>query len=165
MKGDPTIPDTAPSEETELLEKAFAMYRIWFGRVITFDGLLPLAVWGTPWLAAFAFPNRRGLIEVLAILLPVVGFLIRYASGRRLIATNACSAAVRFWQFVSLCLGLILLAFIDCVVVLLHILPRRALQQPGDRVVFVVLGSLYFTFMVAAMYPGPSPDREQSIFE
>jgi hypothetical protein len=130
------------------------MYRIWFGRIVTYDGVLPLMVWLTPWLASVAFPNRRGLIEILAILLPVIGFLIRYYRGRRLIDSNLCSLRFRRCQFASLCVGLVLLAFIDCVIVLLYVMPRGAMDNVSDWVVFLFLGSAYFSLMAGAMYPG-----------
>lgn len=130
------------------------MYGIWFRRVVAYDGLLPLMVWFTPWLASLAFPNRRGLIEMFAILLPVIGFLIRYVSGRRLIDENACSNIEQRWQFVSLCVGLMVLAVIDCVIVLLYVMPRGALQKPGDWLMFLILWVFYFSLMAGAMYPG-----------
>jgi hypothetical protein len=130
------------------------MYRIWFGRIFTFDGVLPLMVWLTPWLASIALPNRRGLIEILAVLLPVMGFLVRYFTGRRLIDSNFCSLKVRRCQFASLCVGLVLLGVIDCVIVLLYVMPRGAFDQLSDWVVFLLLGSAYFLLMAGAMYPG-----------
>ena len=130
------------------------MYRIWFGRVIAYDGLLPLLVWLTPWMAATMLPNRRGIIEILAILLPVLGFSIRYVAGRRLIAANFCSRRIRRFQFAGLCAGLVLLGFIDCVIVLLYVMPRGALQQPGDWLVLLILLGMYFLLMAGAMFPG-----------
>ena len=130
------------------------MYRIWFGRVIAYDGLLPLMVWLTPWFASIALPNRRGLIEILAILLPVLGFLVRYVSGRGLIAANFCSARVRRFQFVGFCVGLVLLGFIDCLIVLLYVMPRGALKQPDDWLVLLIMLGVYFVLMVGAMFPG-----------
>jgi len=130
------------------------MLVIWLGRVGTYDGILPVLVWLAPWCVAFAFPGRRGVIEVLAILLPVVGFLVRYGIGRHLISRNACGDGMRRLQFVMLCLGLGLLAFIDCVIVLLNVMPKGALRQPGDWMVFTGLASLYLGCMGFAMFPG-----------
>jgi hypothetical protein len=130
------------------------MLVIWFSRVCACDGCLPVVVWLTPWCVALALPGQRGVIEILAILLPVIGFLIRYGLGRQLIARNACGDGMRRVQVVMLCLGLGLLAFIDCIIVLLYVMPKGALRQPGDLIVFVVLGSLYLVFMGFAMFPG-----------
>ncbi|MCP4945079.1 MAG: hypothetical protein GY924_24275 [Planctomycetaceae bacterium] len=130
------------------------MFRTWSARVITYDGLLPLAVWLTPWFVALVVPGRRGVIEILAILLPVVGCLIRFSLGRRLITGNLCSAQVRRCQFAALSLGLVLLALIDCVIVLLYVMPRGAFGQPADWGILVGLWIVYFSLMAGAMYPG-----------
>jgi len=130
------------------------MFRTWSARVITYDGLLPLAVWLTPWFVALVVPNRRGVIEILAILLPVVGCLIRFSLGRRLITGNLCSPQVRRCQFAALSLGLVLLALIDCVIVLLYVMPRGAFGQSADWGILVGLWIVYFSLMAGAMYPG-----------
>ena len=130
------------------------MFRTWSARVITYDGLLPLAVWLTPWFVALVVPGRRGVIEILAILLPVVGCLIRFSLGRRLITGNLCSSQVRRCQFAALSLGLVLLALIDCVIVLLYVMPRGAFGQPADWGILVGLWTVYLTLMAGAMYSG-----------
>ena len=130
------------------------MFGTWMARIVTYDGLLPVTVWLTPWLMAFVFPNRHGVIELLAVVLPVVGCLVRFALGRRMIASNLCSVQVRRGQFAALSLGLVLLALIDCVIVLLYVMPRGAFGQPADWAVLVGLWFLYFAFMAVAMYPG-----------
>ncbi len=129
------------------------MLRTWLARLITYDGLLPLMVWLTPWLVALLFPERRGLIEILAITLPVVGCLIRFSLGRRLIAGNLCSVLIRRCQFAVLALGLVLLAIVDCVIVLLCVMPRNVFA-PADWLILLGLWSVYFLFMAGAMYPG-----------
>ncbi len=96
----------------------------------------------------------RGLIEILAVVLPVVGCLLRFSLGRRLIAGNLCSVQARRGQFAALCIGLVLLAFIDCVIVLLYVMPRGAFGQPGDWAILFTLWGIYFLFMAGAMYPG-----------
>jgi len=65
--------------------------------LVSYDCLLPLMVWFISWLASLAFPNRRGLIEIFAILLPVMGFLIHCVSGRMLSEANAFSNSGRRW--------------------------------------------------------------------
>ena len=69
-------------------------FRSWFASA---HGLLPLMVWFIPWLASLAFHNRRGLIEIFAILLPVMGFLIHCVSVRMLSEANAFSNSGRRW--------------------------------------------------------------------
>ena len=130
------------------------MYRLWFGRVLAFDGILPLVIWFAPWLVSIVLPNRPGVIEVLSVFLPVMGFLIRYITGRSLIRANECSPPFRLVQNVLLGLGLVLLALIDCVVVLIYVMPRGALLKPDDWLVMAGLGTVYFMLMAGAMFPG-----------
>ena len=130
------------------------MYRLWFGRVLAFDGILPLVIWFAPWLVSIVLPNRPGVIEVLSVCLPVMGFLVRYITGRSLIRANECSHQFRLVQNVLLGLGLVLLALIDCVVVLIYVMPRGALLKPDDWLVMAGLGTVYFMLMAGAMLPG-----------
>ena len=118
------------------------MYRLWFGRVLAFDGILPLVIWFAPWLVSIVLPNRPGVIEVLSVFLPVMGFLVRYITGRSLIRANECSQQFRLVQNVLLGLGLVLLALIDCVVVLIYVMPRGALLKPDDWLVMAGLGTV-----------------------
>ena len=130
------------------------MFRVWSARVITYDGLLPLVVWLMPWFVASIFPGQRGVVEIFAVVLPVVGCLIRFSFGRRLITTNLCSAQVRRFQLAALSVGLVLLALIDCVIMLLYVMPPGAFGQPADWGILVGLWAVYFSLMAGAMYPG-----------
>ena len=62
--------------------------------------------------------------------------------------------AFRLVQNVLLGLGLVLLALIDCVVVLIYVMPRGALLKPDDWLVMAGLGTVYFMLMAGAMFPG-----------
>jgi hypothetical protein len=58
-------------------------------------------------------------------------------------------------QFAFLCLGLLVLALIDCVLMLSHIMPNGAAWATrSDRIVWAILASFYLTSMTIAMYPG-----------
>ena len=127
----------------------------WLTRLTAYDGVLPLAIWLTPRFVALAFPNQRGLIEIIAIVLPVFGCLVRFYVGRRIIACNLCSKRVRWIQVVALSLGVVLLALVDCVIVLMYIMPRDAFVQ-NDWGILLVLWCFYFVLMAAAIYPGRS---------
>ena len=104
--------------------------------------------------SSLAFPKRRGVVELLAIVLPVVGCLVRFSLGRRAIANNLCGVQVRRGQVAALSLGLVLLSLVDCVIVLLYVMPPDAFGQPADWVILFGLWFLYFALMTAAMYPG-----------
>lgn len=130
------------------------MFASWLTRVIAYDGMLPLMIWLTPWFAALAFPNQRALIEIIAVVVPVLGCLVRFRVGQRLIGCNLCGKQVRYVQFAALSLGLVLLALIDCVIVLMYLMPRDAFGQPADWGILLALWCFYFVFMAAALYPG-----------
>ncbi len=63
---------------------------LWFVRVVTWDGLLPICVIGITDLLAVLAPNNRLPIEISAFVLPVTGILVRVVAGRRYI-TNNCN--------------------------------------------------------------------------
>ena len=135
------------------------MLRSWLIRLITWDGLFPLAIWSAPFLVAWVLPNKRGAIETIAVLLPIVAFFVRYGVGRRYIASNHCHAIVRGIQVGALCLGLMVLALIDCVLMLTHVMPRgAAATTTGDLICWAVLFSVYLAMMAFALYPGRCSD-------
>ena len=112
-----------------------------------------MMVWLAPWLIAQACPEQRGVLEFTAVTLPVGGCLLRFCLGKRLVERNFCGKHLRYLQFAALALGLGLLALIDCVIVLLYLMPRGAF---GDRDWVILLGlwCIYFLLMAGAMYPG-----------
>ena len=124
-------------------------------RLITWDGVLPVAIWCTPFLVGWLFPNRRGAIELTAVLLSVVAFVVRYQVGRHHIASNGCRAAVRRVQMCLLCFGLSALALIDAVMILTHVMPQgAAFAATADLIVWAGLYAVYLTAMTLALHPG-----------
>lgn len=126
----------------------------WVIRVVAYDGVLPLVIWLTPWLIAVTCPNQRGLLEATAVALPVAGCLVRFYLGRRLINQNYCRKQFRYFQFGFFVLGLVFLVIVDCVIVLLFLMPPGAFGQRGDWAGLFGLWCIYFFLMVGAMYPG-----------
>lgn len=118
---------------------------------------MPALVICVPYLVEICIPNIRAIIEILAILLPVSCFLIRYFVGKHHIYTNYCGKSLRHLQFGSFLVGILILAFIDTILVLTHIMPKGAFAIE-EWAICAILFSVYFLLMVFAMYPGRTDD-------
>ncbi len=140
----------------------------WLFRVLAWDAVLPACVAFVPVGIGLVWPNRRGALELAAVLLPVAAFLLRMRAGRRHIASNRCLKPVQRVQFVAFCFGILTLALIECVLMLSGLMPKGTLfTNPGDRQVWAVLFSVYLAAMVVAMYPGRAeavPEDEDERF-
>jgi hypothetical protein len=127
----------------------------WILRVLTWDGLLQGCIALIPAGIGFLFPDRRGAIEITAVALPIAGFFLRVRAGRRQIASNHCSIALRHVQFGVFGVGILLLVFIDAALILSQVMPAGALfASKGDCLVWAILYSIYLTSMAIAIYPG-----------
>jgi hypothetical protein len=131
-------------------------YRLWFIRVISWDAILPFCLLVAPTLIEFCFPNRRGVMEVTAVTLPVAAFLLRIRAGWRHITTNRCSDIVQHFQFFVFCIGILPLVLLDCFMILSHLMPQGAVATQGDLVVLASVFAVYLMIMAVAMYPGRS---------
>ena len=96
----------------------------WALKVITWDAVLPALVVFFPLCVGFLFPNRRGIVEIIAVVLPIVAFLLRFRAGKRHIDSNQCSGLTKSVQLCVFCLGILPLALVDSVVILTEIMPR-----------------------------------------
>jgi len=100
-------------------------------------------------------PHSRAAIELTAVVLSVVAFLVRYRVGKRYISSNDCGAIIRLFQLAVFCIGILVLVVIDAVMVLTHVMPRgAAFATTGDLIVWAALYGTYVTAMAFAMYPG-----------
>jgi hypothetical protein len=130
-------------------------YRAWILRILTWDTALPACVAFIPAGVGTLFRNRRGVMEITAVTLPVAAFLLRLRAGRRHIASNRCPKWARRVQYGVFCLGILPLALIDCCLILSGLMPRGArFANAEDRAVWAVLVSIYLVSMIVAMYPG-----------
>jgi len=130
-------------------------YVAWVLRVVAWDGALPLAMLSLPYLIGLLLAPR-GAIELTAIITPIAAFFIRLRAGSRHINANHCSSAVKRAQVIVLFCGVFFLVFIDAVIILAHVMPKGALHWE-DFLVLVILGLIYVSAMVFAMYPGREP--------
>jgi hypothetical protein len=130
-------------------------YRSWLLRILTWDTILPVAVAFVPTAIALFLPNRRGVMEIASVTLPIAAFLLRLRIGKRQIDSNRCSVAVRKFQFCVFFVGILPLVLIDCVIILSHLMPNGALfATSGDLLVWAILAAIYLASMTVAMYPG-----------
>jgi hypothetical protein len=128
-------------------------YGDWALRVLTWDTLLPACVGLVPHGVELVFPHRRGPLEVVAVILPIVAFFLRIRAGRRQIASNHCSRGVRAVQFGVFLLGILPLVLIDSALILTHIMPPMAFER-GDWLALAIVLAGYLVLMTVAMYPG-----------
>ena len=137
-------------------------YVSWVIRLFAWDGMLPVGIVLAPIGIELLFPNRRGVMEVMAVTLPVAAFLFRIRAGVRHIASNRCSVVVRGLQYFAFGLAILPLVLFDCVMILSHLMPAGALLATAeDLLVWAVFYVIYLLLMAGAMFPGrsgPSPD-------
>lgn len=129
----------------------------WIFSVVKWDGILPAIVWSIPTLVRALFPNQRGPVEVVAIVLPIFAIVFRFYLGKRVIVSNNCGTVMRCLQMVALCVGIFFFFVVDALMILVQIMPPAAPLQARELAVLVVLFSIYFGIMLIAMYPGPDP--------
>ena len=130
------------------------MLATWLLRVFAWDGILPVCVLAIPSIIHWALPNNRGIIELTAVTLPIVAFVVRAAVGYRHIAANNCSREVRAVQYSVFYLAIFVFVLVDCVMILSHLIPKGAVGD-GDYLIFSILIGSYLLLMTVAMYPGP----------
>ena len=141
-------------------------YGRWALKVITWDTLLPACVALVPLCIQFVFPGKRGALEIGAVVLPIVAFLVRFRAGKRHIDSNQCSMFTQNVQLFVFCIGILPLALFDCFVILSELIPGGLSEMRKDWIVWAILLSIYLVSMIIAMYPGrmeiPAGEREDS---
>ena len=136
-------------------------YRRWVLDIVSWDGILPACIFGISWGVARLFPvNPLGRIpgpgEVIMVVLPIVGVLVRFYIGNRKIQRNYCSPGFKRLQRFCLHLTLVFFLVFDFVVVLSTLLQQPVGIGPGHWL--LVLGvAAYFCVVGCAMYPGRKP--------
>jgi hypothetical protein len=126
----------------------------WLRRLLVWDGMLPLAVWGLPRAAGWLLPGERWPIEVLGVALPIAAFLARFLTGLVVVRRHAPGVFNRAARVVVLFVGLFFLLIIDVAMILKLVMPQGAFEQHGDLIGFAVLYGLYVVAMAVATWPG-----------
>jgi hypothetical protein len=138
---------------TEPMPTGRVRYGVWALRVITWDAVLPVFVTFLPLGVRLLFPNRRGALELTAVMLPVAAFFLRFRAGKRHINANRCSHRLRRFQLFVFCVGILPLVLIDCVIILSELMPAGAFGA-ADYIALGIMISIYLASMIIAMYPG-----------
>lgn len=125
---------------------------LWLIRLFGYDGLVPALVIAIPALISWVF-GRGVVIEVIAVILPIVAFFWRSAIGLHQIEGNTCPNGVRISQKVALCLALLTLALVDAFLILAWGLPANALAM-DDYLVTLAIYGVYLCLMAFASFPG-----------
>jgi hypothetical protein len=134
-------------------------YVTWLLKLVAWDGVLPVAVLLMPTVVETLFPNRRGVMEVAAVTVPILVFFIRFFVAKRHIFSNQCTGLVRGIQLVALCVAILVLLLIDSFIILAHEMPKGAMfATDTDLLVWAVLIAVYVTCMAFAMFPGSTEE-------
>lgn len=134
-----------------VMETANRNPHLWLQRVLGWDGIMPLSIVLLPFGIRALLPNNDDAICIVAIVVPIVAFLIRYTIGRRNIASNQVGPIIHRCQYIVFTLAILLLLLMDVVIILLQLAP----QVP--RLDVIILGAVYGVYLLAmsfAMYPG-----------
>lgn len=127
--------------------------RTWVLRILGWDAILPGVIWVLPLLIRVGAPQIPQMVEIVAVLLPIIAFFVRFRAGRWHISTNGCGRRFRFIQFVALCFGIFVLVIVDAVIILTHNMPKGALG-PTDIKILAGVYSFNLACMILALYPG-----------
>lgn len=126
-------------------------YWLWFYRLISWDSLLPVVIVSIPMVLRVLFPNRRGIVEIIGVVLPIIAFFIRYTTGVKHIQSNSCPVWMQRMQYCVFCISIFVLVLFDSFVILLNAIQNFSEE---DELVLAVFTVIYFSLMALAMYPG-----------
>jgi len=133
----------------------------WAILLVGWDGLVPFAVLLIPIALSFLFGGGT-LIEISAVVIPIVAYLWRAAVGLNQISNNRCSMVLRKVQYTTLFFGLLLLLIADAFVILTWGFPDGALSM-ADYYIAGVFYLAYLSLMAFSLFPGfrsPSSNAE-----
>ncbi|MEQ8789585.1 MAG: hypothetical protein RIC55_25040 [Pirellulaceae bacterium] len=131
------------------------MFGNWLIRLVAWDGLAPFVLLSAPFVLRLLVPNDAAVVILSAIALPLVMLVVRFRAGKRHILLNRCRDATRYVQAIALCLGILVLLFMDVLMVLASLMPPGVfLKTTTEWAIAAVLCATYLTLMGCAMYPG-----------
>ena len=130
-------------------------FKLWVGRVVGWDGLLPIAISTAAIGIALLFPRERGIQTAALLVLPIGAFFYRARVGFRQIRGNRCSGYIRGLQLFALGFALLLLIFFDFIIVLMAFIRQgQRIPPPEDIPIWAGMLCTYIALVVFAMYPG-----------
>ena len=138
----------------------------WLLRVLKWDGILPVCIVLIPSVIALLVPNRRGAIEMTAVIVPIAAFFIRFRAGKRHIESNNCGETMKVYQLCVFSLAIVALMLVDAFIVLSHVMPQRGgFVTTEDLLTLGIPIAIYLSLMAFAMYPGRRWVRSVDPFE
>jgi len=122
-------------------------YTDWILSTLCWDGALPIAVVSLPNRIMLAWPGRPGLVQVIALLIPITAFFVRGAHGFK----RNRAGQFRLWQTAMFVIGILLLALWETTFILFTGMPNIA--QHSDWYILWALYSAYVISMAIAFFP------------
>jgi len=139
-------------------------YWVWFGRIIGWDGILPICVFLSSLCIAWLFPQNQTIQTLALLVIPVSAFFCRAYVGSRQINSNCCGPGFRSWQYVAFGFALLFFVALDFMLVLIEFIPKGRRQPPPEDVpIWAGMIAAYFASVTFAMYPGRRPDVPRSL--
>ena len=132
----------------------------WIWRVVTWDGVLPLVMFGLPYLIHWLLPNldvNQELPVKIGIGVICVTGAIRTWVVYLYIHSNACSQLVRKRQELAMVFGLTMLSGFDWFMA--HLVLNGRMLAPEEQILgfCAVLYVMSLSLMIFALYPGREP--------
>jgi hypothetical protein len=124
---------------------------VWLIRLLTWDGLLPVAIWLVPLAVRSAFPRNRDVTEAVGIVLPILVLFARFGYGCVIITTNSCNSWFRFAQLLTLCAAILGMMLLEVLLMMSHEAHPMTLRDL--RGIAMLIG-VYLVMMAFATYPG-----------
>ena len=133
---------------------------IWMRRLATWDGVLPVFMWAIPVFVTKLFPDQHWPSEILGVVLPVAGCIVRFFIGVQMIRRNLCHRSIQPFQIAAFGIGIFALLIIDSLVIDFHNMPpnppNNAFDAGRKLGMFCGFFGTYFFCMAIAMFPGSS---------
>ena len=130
----------------------------WLRELIAWDGLLPAFIWTIPWVLSNLFPNRRGPVEACAVILPILGVVIRLVRGLSVIAQTSRGSWRWLTRIACFLMAISILCVLDCFVILINIMPPMPPLRDARDLAFTVAPFLVYLALVGyAFFPETTP--------
>ncbi len=139
----------------------------WLVQLLSWDGLLPLGCWGAIWVVQLFFIQRRGIVELTAVILPTAAFIVRMIVGWRSFQMDreplwirsrnpwlrGIGTAIYLLRVLFFFLGLIVLGFLDSMVILRPLILQWRRNPDAFLGMFILNYAIYLACMAMATAP------------
>lgn len=146
-------------EISETTARTRVNYAKWIWRVVTWDGVVPLVMFGLPHVMRAALPNLdHARATEFFILPPSIALLVRLVVGYFYTTTNNCPTWLKSAQQLSLVVGIVMLALSDFFMAASVVNVGNPDENSGHLFwmsLFVL--AMAFPLMIFVLYPGREP--------